>query len=67
MTTEEQERHLLEENRALLLWLLEESNSVKFQKLLYERPKCIQMRCIADDKVCFSLILLIFVSCKFVP
>jgi len=44
---------LLEENRALLLRLLEENNLVKFQEQLNENPNYIEMRCIADDKVRF--------------
>jgi len=66
MTIQEQEIHLLEENRALLLQLLEDNDPVKFQEQLNKTPNYIEMRCIGDDKVCFWLTLLIFVSCEFV-
>jgi len=48
MTTQGQEGHLLEENRVLLLQLLEENNSIKFQQFLHDHPKYSEMRCIAD-------------------
>jgi len=51
MTAQEQEGHLLEKTRALLLQLLEENNSIKFQQLLHDHPNYIEMRCIADNGV----------------
>jgi len=66
MTTQEQEGHILEENWTLLLQLLEENNSIKFQQLLFEHPDYIEMHCIADNGVSISFIFLIFVSCEFV-
>jgi len=51
MTTCEEERHALKENRMFLSRLLEENNAVKFQELLYEHPSYIQMRCSEYDGV----------------
>ena len=51
MVAQEEEGHLLEKNRALLLQLLEENNSIKFQQLLHDHPNYIEMRCIADNGV----------------
>jgi len=43
--TQKEERRLFSENRALLLRLLQENNTVEFGKLLNERPNYIHMRC----------------------